>query len=169
MRLVIFLLLTFFTTKLFGQSPLCASRPTTFCCEYVSNVKINGKSFNGSNGFSSSSGGNPAGYYDYTSDTVPRIKAGQNITIEYTAVTNGNYMEYFKLWIDFNGNGVLTDAGELVHSSNYSWSGTKTVSSICSVNVSILFSTYERIFFTLSKNSFLNLWNSSSSISSNEL
>ena len=137
MRLVIFLLLTFFTTKLFGQSPLCASRPTTFCCEYVSNVKINGKSFNGSNGFSSSSGGNPAGYYDYTSDTVPRLKAGQNITIEYTAVTNGNYMEYFKLWIDFNGNGVLTDAGELVHSSNYSWLGTKTVSSTFTVPTTV--------------------------------
>jgi hypothetical protein len=38
-------------------------------------------------------------------------------------------MEYFKLWIDFNGNGVLTDAGELVHSTNTSWSGTKTITS----------------------------------------
>ena len=137
MRLFVFILLTFLSTNLFGQSPLCASRPTTFCCEYVSNVKINGKSFNGSTGFSSTSGGSPAGYYDYTSDTVPRLKAGQNITIEYTAVTNGNYMEYFKLWIDFNGNGVLTDAGELVHSSNYSWLGTKTVSSTFTVPTTV--------------------------------
>jgi hypothetical protein len=38
-------------------------------------------------------------------------------------------MEYFKLWIDFNGNGVLTDAGELVHSTNTSWTGTKTITS----------------------------------------
>lgn len=126
-----------FSFGAFAQSPLCASRPTTFCCEYVSNVKINGKSFNGSTGFASTSGGSPAGYYDYTSDTVPRLKAGQNITIEYTAVTNGNYMEYFKLWIDFNGNGILTDAGELVHSSNYSWLGTKTVSSTFTVPTTV--------------------------------
>jgi hypothetical protein len=118
---------------------LCASRPTSFCCEYVSGVTINGRTFAGSTGFSSTSGGSPAGYYDYTytKDTIPRIKAGQNISISYTGVTNGNYMEYFKLWIDFNGNGVLTDAGELVHSSNYSWSGTKTITATFTVPTSV--------------------------------
>jgi hypothetical protein len=118
---------------------LCASRPTSFCCEYVSSVTINGRTFAGSTGFSSTSGGSPAGYYDYTytKDTIPRIKAGQNISISYTGVTNGNYMEYFKLWIDFNGNGVLTDAGELVHSSNYSWSGTKTITATFTVPTSV--------------------------------
>lgn len=111
-----------------AQSPLCASRPTTFCCEYVSSVTINGQTYAGSNGFTSSSGGSPAGYYDYTTGTaVPTITAGNTISISYTAVTNGNYMEYFKLWIDFNGNGSLTDAGELIHSYNVSWTGTKTV------------------------------------------
>ena len=115
----------------FAQSPLCVSRPTTFCCEYVSSVTINGKQFNGSTGFTAASGGNPAGYYDYTAalHTIPTITAGKQISIQYTAVTNGNYMEYFKLWIDFNGNGVLTDAGELVHSFNTAWTGTKVVTS----------------------------------------
>lgn len=129
MKYFLFILSFIITTSLFGQSPLCSSRPTTFCCEYVSSVTINGRTYSGSNGFTSGSGGNPAGYYDYayTKDTVPRIKAGQSISITYTAVTNGNYMEYFKLWIDFNGNGVLTDAGELVHSYNVAWTGTKTV------------------------------------------
>jgi len=113
----------------------------------VSSVTINGKTFAGSTGFSNTSstgfsntsGGSPAGYYDYTytKDTVPRIKAGQSISISYTGVTNGNYMEYFKLWIDFNGNGVLTDAGELVHSSNYSWLGTKTITSTFIVPTSV--------------------------------
>jgi hypothetical protein len=125
--------------KVYAQSPLCASRPTSFCCEYVSNVTINGRTYKGSTGFSSGSGGSPAGYYDYTytKDTIPRIKAGQSISISYTGVTNGNYMEYFKLWIDFNGNGVLTDAGELVHSSNYSWLGTKTVTATFTVPTSV--------------------------------
>jgi hypothetical protein len=105
----------------------------------VSSVTINGKTFAGSTGFSNTSGGSPAGYYDYTytKDTVPRIKAGQSISISYTGVTNGNYMEYFKLWIDFNGNGVLTDAGELVHSSNYSWLGTKTITATFTVPTSV--------------------------------
>ncbi len=135
----LFFILCLLSIKLNAQSPLCASRPTTFCCEYVSSVTINGRTFAGSKGFSNTSGGSPAGYYDYayTKDTVPRIKAGQSITISYTAVTNGNYMEYFKLWIDFNGNGVLTDAGELVHSSNYQWNGTKTVSSTFTVPTSV--------------------------------
>jgi len=51
----------------------------------VSSVTINGKTFAGSTGFSNTSGGSPAGYYDYTytKDTVPRIKAGQSISISY--------------------------------------------------------------------------------------
>jgi hypothetical protein len=139
MRWLIFIILLLFEIKIYAQSPLCASRPTSFCCEYVSSVTINGKTFKGSTGFSSGSGGNPAGYYDYTytKDTVPRIKAGQSISISYTGVTNGNYMEYFKLWIDFNGNGILTDAGELVHSSNYSWTGTKTITATFTVPTSV--------------------------------
>lgn len=125
----LFFILFLLSINLYGQSPLCASRPTSFCCEYVSSVTINGKTFAGSTGFTSSSGGNPAGYYDYTftKDTIPRIRAGQSISISYTGVTNGNYMQYFKLWIDFNGNGILTDAGELVHAQNQSWTGTRTM------------------------------------------
>ena len=122
----------------YSQSPLCTSYPTQFCCEYVSSVTINGQSYTGSNGYAASSGGNPPGYYDYTGGAaVPTITAGQNISISYTGVTNGNYMEYFKLWIDFNGNGVLTDAGELVHSSNYQWTGTKTVTASFTVPTSV--------------------------------
>jgi hypothetical protein len=134
-----FVILFLLGGKVFAQSPLCASRPTSFCCEYVSSVTINGKQYNGSTGFSSTSGGNPAGYYDYayTKDTVPRIRAGQSISISYTAVTNGNYMEYFKLWIDFNGNGILTDAGELVHSTNVSWRGTRTITATFTVPTSV--------------------------------
>jgi hypothetical protein len=138
MRWIIFIL-SLFAYELSAQSPLCASRPTTFCCEYVSSVTINGRTFSGSNGFTAASGGSPAGYYDYTytKDTVPRIKAGQSISISYTGVTNGNYMEYFKLWIDFNGNGVLTDAGELVHAQNQSWLGTKTMTATFTVPTSV--------------------------------
>ena len=131
------IILFLFNINLYGQSPLCASRPTNFCCEYVASVTINGKTYKGSTGFTAASGGSPAGYYDYTGDTVPRIKAGQSISISYTGVTNGNYMQYFKLWIDFNGNGILTDAGELVHAQNQSWTGTRTMTYTFTVPTSV--------------------------------
>jgi hypothetical protein len=138
MRLVL-LILTLISLKVKAQSPLCASRPTSFCCEYVNSVTINGKTFQGSTGFTAASGGSPAGYYDYTytKDTIPRIRAGQSISISYTGVTNGNYMQYFKLWIDFNGNGILTDAGELVHAQNQSWSGTRTMTATFTVPTTV--------------------------------
>ena len=137
MRYLLFILLFLFNIGVYAQSPLCGSYPTSVCCEYVSSVTINGKTYNGSTGYTNTSGGSPAGYYDYTSNAVPTITAAQNISITYTAQTNGNYMEYFKLWIDFNGNGNLTDAGELVHSSNYSWLGTKTVTATFQVPTTV--------------------------------
>jgi hypothetical protein len=138
MRILLFILFLF-TTSLHAQSPLCASRPTSFCCEYVSSVTINGKRYNGSTGFTAASGGNPAGYYDYaySNNAVPSIKAGDVISISYTGVTNGNYMQYFKLWIDFNGNKSLTDAGELVHQQNQSWSGTRTMTATFTVPTTV--------------------------------
>lgn len=124
--------------SVYSQSPLCTSYPTNFCCEYVASVTINGQTYAGSNGYTSASGGNPPGYYDYTNGTpVPTITAGQNITISYVAQTNSNYMEYFKLWVDFNGNGVLSDAGEQVYAYNVSWSGTKTVTATFQVPTTV--------------------------------
>ena len=139
MRKLLVLFLLFFSVASYAQSPLCSSYPTNFCCEYVSSVTINGQTYNGSTGFSASSGGTgPNGYYDYTGSTaVPTITAGQNISITYTAITNGNYMEYFKLWVDFNGNGVLSDPGEQIYAYNVAWTGTKTVTSSFQVPTSV--------------------------------
>jgi len=125
--------------NIYAQSPLCSSYPTSFCCEYVSSVTINGQTYAGSNGYAATSGGTgPNGYYNYTNATpVPTITAGQNISISYTAQTNGNYMEYFKLWVDFNGNGVLSDAGEQVYAYNVSWLGTKTVTATFQVPTTV--------------------------------
>ena len=137
-RKITLIILFLFGVKAYAQSPLCSSYPTSFCCEYVSSITINGKTYNGSTGFQSTSGGTgPNGYYDYTGNAVPSIKAGQQISISYTAKTSSNYREYFKLWFDFNGNGDLSDAGELVHSTNYTWSGTKTITATFTVPTSV--------------------------------
>jgi hypothetical protein len=139
MRTLILLIFLIIGIQLNAQSPLCSSYPTSFCCEYVSSVTINGQTYAGSNGYAATSGGTgPNGYYDYTGGTpVPTINAGQNISISYTAQTNSNYMEYFKLWVDFNGNGVLSDAGEQVYAHNVAWSGTKTVTATFQVPTTV--------------------------------
>ena len=132
-RKITLIILLLFGSKAYAQSPLCSSNATNFGYEYVASVTINGKKFNGNTGYSG------PGYYDYAYSTqaVPTITAGQSISISYTAQTKSNYMEYFKLWIDFNGNGDLTDAGELIHSYNVSWSGTKTVTASFIVPTSV--------------------------------
>ena len=112
MKKLIYFLLLFIPFLVNAQSPLCPSTATNFCCEYVASITINGQTYQGNTGF------NGPGYYDYTGTPVPTLQAGQNIQISYTARTNGNYNQYFKLWIDFNGNGDLTDSGELVFSDN---------------------------------------------------
>jgi hypothetical protein len=135
-RLFYLILLTWGYTQ--AQSPLCPSYPTSFCCEYVSSITINGQTYAGSNGFAATSGGTgPNGYYDYTGTPVPTINAGDNISISYTGVTNSNYHEYFKLWIDFNGNGDLSDEGELVHATDYTWNGTSTYTSTFTVPTTV--------------------------------
>lgn len=139
LNIILFLVLSVSGLKTFAQSPLCASYPTNFCCEYVESVTINGQTYSGSNGYTAGSGGTgPNGYYDYTGGTpVPTITAGQNISITYTAKTNGTYMEYFKLWVDFNGNGVLSDPGEQIYAYNVSWLGTKTINATFQVPTTV--------------------------------
>ena len=51
MRYLLFILLFLFNIGIYAQSPLCGSYPTSFCCEYVSSVTINGKTYNGSTGY----------------------------------------------------------------------------------------------------------------------
>jgi hypothetical protein len=108
-KLILSIFLVIVSKYSFAQSPLCASTSTNFCCEYVANITINGKTYLGNTGFSG------PGYYDYTGNPVPNINAGDNITLSYTVTTNGPYRQYFKFWFDFNGNGLLNDPGELVH------------------------------------------------------
>jgi hypothetical protein len=118
MRKIILFLFVLVGRDLYAQSPLCSSTATSFCCEYVASITINGQTYQGNTGFSG------PGYYDYTGTPVPNINAGDQITISYTARTNGPYRQYFKFWFDFNGNGVLTDPGELVHDYNETISST---------------------------------------------
>ena len=113
-------------TNLRAQSPLCSSAPTTFCCEYVSSVTINGVTRAGApdaTGFSSG-----PGYFDYSGSSITSLTAGQTYPVSVTVKTNSSYEEYVKIWFDFNGNRDLNDAGELVFDQVNTFNGTHVYS-----------------------------------------
>ena len=102
-----------------AQSPLCPSSAGSFGYERLNSININGQNYIVNTGWTG------PGYIDHTNTLVPTINAGDVITLNFQAQTRGNYRQYFKLWIDYNGNGNLNDSGELVHSSNSTWNGTR--------------------------------------------
>jgi len=108
--------------NLYAQSPLCTSYPTIFCCEYVSEVSINGVTRAGApdaTGFSSG-----PGYFDYTGSSIGSFVAGNTYPVSVTVKTNSTYQEFVKIWFDFNGNGNLSDSGELVFDKVNTFNGT---------------------------------------------
>lgn len=105
-----------------AQSPLCLSYPTTFCCEYVSSVSINGIVRDGApdaTGFSSG-----PGYFDYTGEVMTSMLSGNTYPVSVTVKTNSTSQEYVKMWFDFNNNLDLTDEGELVLDQVSTFNGT---------------------------------------------
>ena len=83
----------------------CASKGTSVAYEYVDLVQL---------GSINRASGADAGYYNGTASTTT-VAAGSAQTISLSAGFAGTaYSEYFKVYIDYNQNGVFTDAGELV-------------------------------------------------------
>ena len=124
--LLILIMTIGFFLNLKAQSPLCSSYPTTFCCEYVSSVTINGVTRAGASDATGFSSG--PGYFDYTASSLTNLTAGQIYPVSVTVKTNSDYEEYVKMWFDFNGNGVLSDAGELVFDQVNTFNGTHVYS-----------------------------------------
>lgn len=102
-----------------AQSPLCNSTSVNFGFERLNSITINGQSYTVNTGWSG------PGYVDHTGTPVPAINAGDTIQLDFQAQTQGNYRQYFKLWIDYDGDGDLTDPGEMVSSNNKSWTGVR--------------------------------------------
>ena len=67
-----------------------------------------------------------AGYYNGTALSTT-VAAGSSQTINFSAgFASTAYTEYWKVYIDYNQNGVFTDAGELIVSGSSSSAGTLT-------------------------------------------
>ena len=95
-----------FTTLASNPSPTgyCASAATTTTDEYINQVAF--KTINNTSG-------NNNGYGDYTS-LVAGVKPGTSFTLTITPKwTSTKYNEGYKVWIDYNRNGVF-DAAEAV-------------------------------------------------------
>ncbi|MCC3156715.1 GEVED domain-containing protein [Hymenobacter sp. 15J16-1T3B] len=93
----------------------CASKGSSVSYEWIDLVQLGS--------INRSSGAN-AGYYDGTA-LGTTVAAGSAQTIYYSAgYSSTAYTEYWKVYIDYNQNGVFTDAGELVASRSSSASTT---------------------------------------------
>jgi uncharacterized repeat protein (TIGR02543 family) len=117
--LLLLLFVTFINTS-HAQSPLCASTATSFGYEYVESVTINGVVTTRS-GVTFNSG---PGYNDYTGSVLTNMVAGNTYPVSVVVKTNSTYQEFVKIWFDFNGNGDLNDAGELIFDQNNTFNGT---------------------------------------------
>lgn len=99
----------------------CASTSNRSSYEHIAKVELGG--------FSNTSGATT--YTDFTNQTA-NLSAGQSYSIRLTPGFSGStYQEYFKVWIDYNGDCDFNDANELVFdagaTSSSAVSGTVTV------------------------------------------
>jgi PKD repeat protein len=85
----------------------CTASSNRSSYEHIAGVKSG--SFNNTSG--------AANYTDFTGQTI-ELKSGEDNTLELTPGFSGSaYSEYFKVWIDYNGDCDFDDAGELVYTS----------------------------------------------------
>lgn len=86
----------------------CSSNGNDTSFEYISNVQLNS--------INKTSGAGVTGYSDFTS-TSTNLTIGNLYTITIGVNRTGIYTEGYSVWIDYNQNGVFTDAGEKVFTS----------------------------------------------------
>ncbi|WP_426058689.1 GEVED domain-containing protein [Hymenobacter sp. B1770] len=83
----------------------CASKGSSVAYEWIDLVQLGGIN---------RSSGADGGYYNGTALSAS-VTAGSSYTIYFSAGFSGTaYTEYFKIYADWNKNGVFTDAGELI-------------------------------------------------------
>jgi bacillolysin len=88
----------------------CASKGTSVAYEWIDYVQL---------GTLARTSAADAGYYNGTALSAPSIGAGTSQTVSFSAGYSGTaYTEYWKVYIDYNQNGVFTDAGELIVSGS---------------------------------------------------
>jgi hypothetical protein len=98
----------------------CASKGNNSSMEWIQQVSVAGTVRATSNN---------GGYSNQTGTAPIPLARGFNAVSLTPGFSGGAYGEYWRVWIDFNGDGVFSDASELV----YSGSGTSAISGSFSV------------------------------------
>jgi hypothetical protein len=105
-----------FTTTASGGITYCTTQGSTGY-EYINKVVL---------GTINNTSGNNNGYRDYTNLST-NLAAGGSASITVTPGFTGlSYPEYWRVFIDYNHNGILNDAGEMITVGNGSSSVTKS-------------------------------------------
>lgn len=92
----------------------CASKGNTSSYEWIQQVMVAGQT---------RSSGNNGGYANFTSNPAITLARGTN---SITLTKGGSYSEYWRIWIDFNGDSSFSDS-EIVYSGFSSGSPTGTI------------------------------------------
>jgi hypothetical protein len=113
----------------------CASIGTNLNFMWVDYVKL---------GTINRTSGKDGGYFNGTATSTNAIRGtAQTITIS-SGFTSTTYRMYWRVWIDYNKNGVFTDAGEQVVSTNFTTAGNTNVN-FTIPNTALLGSTRMRV------------------------
>ena len=87
----------------------CESRGTSTSREFIQSVKVDNYTH---------TSGNNNGYADFTNVQIP-VNLGTSVSITITPAWIGSRRsEGYGVWVDWNGNGQFTDAGEFVYSQS---------------------------------------------------
>ncbi len=113
-----------FTTTGCSTGGYCASQGNSVADEWIAGVAI---------GSISNSTGADGGYGDYTAQSTDLEQGSSNAITLTPGFAGSAYNEYWKVWIDFNGDNDFSDSGELVYDagavSNAAQSGTVAIPS----------------------------------------
>jgi hypothetical protein len=114
----------------------CTSNATSTADEEILNVTLSTLNNSSTCGVAAPGPGSLASQYSNftTSVAAPILAPGVFYPFSVEIGTcNGNYNNWTKAWIDFNQNGLFTDAGEMIYSSTVATNGPHIESGIISV------------------------------------
>lgn len=112
---------TILTFTTLGVSSYCNSRGMNASKEWIDLVRLNTiNNPTGSNG----------GYADFTNKSTSLLKGSKYTATLSAGQSNGNYLEFWNVWIDFNNDGDFADAGENVIHFSASGNGNQRASFI---------------------------------------
>ena len=81
--------------------------------EWIKRVELNGKEKNSGS----------STYNNFTDEVLTTLKRGDTYTLYVDGHTTSSYLEFVKVWIDFNNNKDFIDLGEEIDLGNYTFEG----------------------------------------------